>query len=107
MQPLDARSFPALAGSVSVPSYDRSRVRVGIVHLGVGAFHRSHQAMYVDRLLEQGRAHDWGICGVGVLPSDRRMAEVMAAQGRRQMSLNAPAGEIHSRPTYFSSTPAS
>jgi mannitol 2-dehydrogenase len=50
------------------------------VHLGVGAFHRSHQAMYVDRLLEQGQAQDWGICGVGVLPSDRRMAEVMAAQ---------------------------
>ncbi|NEK56734.1 mannitol dehydrogenase family protein [Geodermatophilus sabuli] len=80
MQPLDARSLPALAGSVSVPTYDRSRVRVGIVHLGVGGFHRSHQAMYVDRLLEQGQAQDWGICGVGVLPSDRRMAEVMAAQ---------------------------
>jgi mannitol 2-dehydrogenase len=36
--------------------------------------------MYLDRLLEQGAAGDWGICGVGVLPSDRRMAEVMAAQ---------------------------
>jgi mannitol 2-dehydrogenase len=55
-------------------------VRTGIVHVGVGAFHRSHQAMYVDRLLEQGQAEEWGICGVGVLPSDRRMSEVMAAQ---------------------------
>src|SRR4051794_30957397 len=36
--------------------------------------------MYVDRLLQQGTAQEWGICGVGVLPSDRRMAEVMAAQ---------------------------
>jgi mannitol 2-dehydrogenase len=36
--------------------------------------------MYIDRLLEQGEAQDWGICGVGVLPSDRRMAQVMAAQ---------------------------
>ncbi|WP_233491374.1 mannitol dehydrogenase family protein [Blastococcus sp. TBT05-19] len=63
-----------------MPSYDRSRVRVGIVHLGVGGFHRSHQAMYLDRLMEQGEALDWGICGVGVLPVDRRMAEVMAAQ---------------------------
>ncbi|MGK5113790.1 mannitol dehydrogenase family protein [Geodermatophilus sp. CPCC 205506] len=78
--PLDARALPSLAGSLSVPTYDRSRVRAGIVHLGVGAFHRSHQAMYVDRLLEQGQAQDWGICGVGVLPSDRRMAEAMAAQ---------------------------
>jgi mannitol 2-dehydrogenase len=55
-------------------------VRTGIVHLGVGGFHRAHEAMYVDRLLEQGGAREWGICGVGVLPSDRRMAEVMAAQ---------------------------
>ena len=80
MQPLDARSLPSLAGAVSVPTYDRSRVRTGIVHLGLGAFHRSHQAMYIDRLLEKGTAQDWGICGVGVLPSDRSMAEVMAAQ---------------------------
>jgi mannitol 2-dehydrogenase len=80
MQPLNERSLPSLPSSVSAPTYDRSRVRPGIVHLGVGAFHRSHQAMYVDRLLEQGQAQDWGICGVGVLPSDRRMAEVMGAQ---------------------------
>src|SRR4051812_347999 len=80
MQPLDVRSLAALPDSVSRPTYDRSRVRTGIVHVGVGGFPRSHQAMYVDRLLEQGKAQDWGICGVGVLPSDRRMAEVMAAQ---------------------------
>jgi predicted amidophosphoribosyltransferase len=53
---------------------------LSIVHPGVGGFHRSRQAMYVDRLLQRGAAGDWGICGVGVLPSDRRMAEVMAAQ---------------------------
>jgi mannitol 2-dehydrogenase len=80
VQPLGTATLTSLAGSLPVPAYDRSRVRAGIVHLGVGAFHRSHQAMYVDRLLEQGRAQDWGICGVGVLPSDRRMADVMAAQ---------------------------
>ena len=80
MQSLNAGSLPSLAGSLPVPSYDRSRLRAGIVHLGVGAFHRSHQAMYLDRLLEQGQGQDWAICGVGVLPSDRRMAEVMAAQ---------------------------
>jgi mannitol 2-dehydrogenase len=77
---LDQRSLPSLPAAVARPAYDRSRVRTGIVHLGVGGFHRAHQAMYVDRLLEQGTAEDWGICGVGVLPADRRMAEVMAAQ---------------------------
>jgi mannitol 2-dehydrogenase len=77
---LDSTTLPSLPPAVSRPSYDRSRVRTGIVHIGVGGFHRSHQAMYVDRLLEGGQAQEWGICGVGVLPSDRRMAEVMAAQ---------------------------
>jgi mannitol 2-dehydrogenase len=62
------------------PGYDRSEISVGIVHFGVGGFHRAHQAMYVDRLLESGQANEWGICGVGVLPADRRMADVMAAQ---------------------------
>jgi mannitol 2-dehydrogenase len=80
VQPLRTAGLVDVAGTLPVPTYDRSRVRVGIVHVGVGAFHRSHQAMYVDRLLERGTAQDWGICGVGVLPSDRRMAEVMAAQ---------------------------
>ena len=80
MTPLDATSSRSLGPSVSGPSYDRRGVRVGIVHLGVGGFHRSHQAMYLDRLMEAGEALDWGICGVGILPSDRRMADVLAAQ---------------------------
>jgi mannitol 2-dehydrogenase len=80
MQPLNETSLPSLSASMPTPTYDRGQVRTGIVHLGVGGFHRSHQAMYIDRLLERGEAVDWGICGVGVLPSDRRMAEVMAAQ---------------------------
>ena len=78
MTALNARSTSDL--SVPVPTYDRADVRTGIVHIGVGGFHRAHQAMYVDRLMESGRGLEWGICGVGVLPSDRRMAEVLAAQ---------------------------
>jgi mannitol 2-dehydrogenase len=62
------------------PTYDRDEIGIGIVHFGVGGFHRAHQAMYVDRLLEAGLAKEWGICGVGVMPSDRKMADVMAAQ---------------------------
>jgi mannitol 2-dehydrogenase len=98
MQPLDVRSLAALPDSVSRPTYDRSRVRTGIVHVGVGGFHRSHQAMYVDRLLEQGKAQDWGICGVGVLPSDRRVAEVMAAQdGLYTLVVKHPDGTLDAR----------
>ncbi|MCE0487109.1 mannitol dehydrogenase family protein [Ornithinimicrobium sediminis] len=79
---LEERTLPELAGALSVPSYDRRQVRRGIVHLGVGGFHRAHEAMYVDRLMEQGvpGALDWGICGVGVLPHDRRIVETLTAQ---------------------------
>src|SRR5947209_17973620 len=66
--------------SIPVPSYDRSRRRTGIVHFGVGGFHRAHQAMYLDRLMESGEALDWAICGVGVMPFDLKMKQVMEAQ---------------------------
>ncbi len=80
MTVLSARSLSTVGRTIAVPSYDRDRVRTGIVHLGVGGFHRSHQAMYLDRLMEAGKAMEWGICGVGVLPADREMQEVMTAQ---------------------------
>ncbi|HJY43276.1 MAG TPA: mannitol dehydrogenase family protein [Propionibacteriaceae bacterium] len=66
--------------SVPVPSYDRSKVKVGIVHFGVGGFHRAHQAMYLDQLMERGKALDWGICGVGVMPFDLKMKEALQSQ---------------------------
>jgi len=80
MSTLRAQSLPAHAARVATPSYDRSQIRTGVVHIGVGGFHRAHQAMYLDRLMDQGRAMEWGVCGVGVLASDRAMAEAMWAQ---------------------------
>jgi mannitol 2-dehydrogenase len=59
------------------PAYDRSQVSTGIVHFGVGGFHRAHQAMYLDHLMDAGEALDWGICGVGVMPFDLKMREAM------------------------------
>jgi mannitol 2-dehydrogenase len=66
--------------TIPVPSYDRSQVKVGIVHFGVGGFHRAHQAMYLDQLMERGKALDWGICGVGVMPFDLKMKEALQSQ---------------------------
>jgi mannitol 2-dehydrogenase len=77
---LSGDTIGSLDPAVQVPSYDRSAVRVGIVHFGVGGFHRAHQAMYVDRLMAQGSALDWGICGVGVMPSDIGMRDALGAQ---------------------------
>ena len=82
---------------ISKPSYDRDEISVGIVHFGVGGFHRAHQAMYIDRLLEKG-ATWWGICGVGIMPADRKMAEVMAAQdGLYTLLLENPDGGREAR----------
>jgi hypothetical protein len=64
----------------ATPAYDRNGVRASIVHIGVGGFHRAHQAMYLDQLMNQGLALDWGICGMGVLPGDVRTRDALAAQ---------------------------
>jgi mannitol 2-dehydrogenase len=79
-QPLNARTLAYWSERLPAPAYDRDLVTPGVVHFGVGGFHRAHQAMYLDRLMNQGQAMDWGICGVGVMPADRKMKEVMDAQ---------------------------
>ena len=62
---LSAATAPSLASRVERPSYDRSAVRRGIVHLGIGAFHRAHQAMIFDSILNSGD-HRWGITGASL-----------------------------------------
>ncbi|WP_211229296.1 mannitol dehydrogenase family protein [Nakamurella lactea] len=94
---LTAQNLSAIGESVPVPEYDRTAVTAGIVHFGVGGFHRAHQAMYTDRVLASG-ATEWGICGVGVMPADRRMAEVLAAQDHLYtLVTKAPDGTVEAR----------
>jgi mannitol 2-dehydrogenase len=80
MRSLTTEVLSSFADTFPVPGYDRSQVSTGIVHIGVGGFHRAHEAAYVDQLMNEGKALDWGISGVGLLPQDRRMHEVMTAQ---------------------------
>ncbi|MGJ8682641.1 mannitol dehydrogenase family protein [Paraglaciecola sp.] len=49
---------------VNYPTYNRENIEIGIVHLGLGAFHRSHQAVFTEQLLNLQNGGDWGICGV-------------------------------------------
>jgi mannitol 2-dehydrogenase len=79
-RPLNARTLAYWAGRLPVPAYDRGMITPGVVHFGVGGFHRAHQAMYHDRLMNEGAALDWGICGVGVMAADRRMKQALDAQ---------------------------
>jgi mannitol 2-dehydrogenase len=73
-------ALPKDQTTVPGPTYDREDLTTGIVHFGLGNFHRAHQAMFLDRLMTEGKALDWAICGVGVMPVDRRMRDVLAAQ---------------------------
>ncbi|MGI8868613.1 MAG: mannitol dehydrogenase family protein [Mycobacteriales bacterium] len=77
MAPLTEQTIP---DGVPGPTYDRSTITAGVVHFGLGNFHRAHQARYLDQLMEQGQAREWGICGVGLLPGDAVMRDVLRAQ---------------------------
>ena len=68
---------------VPSPEYSREDVTTGVVHFGVGGFHRAHMAMYHDRLMNEGKALDWGICGVGVMEADVKMRDVLREQDGR------------------------
>src|SRR3954452_10633661 len=77
---LTEANLMAFAGQVALPTYDRKRLAPAIVHIGVGGFHRAHQAVYLDDLAGQGITRDWGERGVGLLPSDEHMAEALIPQ---------------------------
>ncbi|WP_448613424.1 mannitol dehydrogenase family protein [Modestobacter sp. URMC 112] len=92
--PLHAGTLATLPEAMRRPPYDRAAVSSGVVHLGVGGFHRSHQAVYFDRLLARGHT-SWGITGVGVLPVDRALNEALRAQdGLYTLVLKHPDGSL-------------
>lgn len=89
-----------LGPEVALPDYDRGATTTGIVHVGVGGFHRAHQAMYVDALmrLDASAGAPWAICGVGLLPGDERMRDVLVAQdGLYTLTVRHPDGTEQTR----------
>ena len=79
-QPLSLALVSASPAGVRTPSYARDALSPGIVHFGVGNFHRAHQAVYLDDLFGVGEGLDWAIVGAGVRASDEAMRERLAAQ---------------------------
>lgn len=71
---------PAATPLVAMPAYDRARLTPGIVHIGLGNFHRAHMAVYLDDLMAMGLAQDWAIIGAGVRAGDARMRDALMAQ---------------------------
>ncbi|MFY0690991.1 MAG: mannitol dehydrogenase family protein [Paracoccaceae bacterium] len=80
MIPLSARSLNDLPAAVARPGYDRADLSAGILHIGLGNFHRAHQAWYLHRLFEEGMCLDWAIVGAGVRPNDEAQRQKLAAQ---------------------------
>ena len=95
---LSQATLDQLDPQVARPTYDRATVIPGIVHLGVGGFHRAHQAMYTDALMNDGAAMDFGIVGVGVLPQDERIVQTLNAQdGLYTLVQKHPDGSLEPR----------
>ncbi|KQU80045.1 mannitol dehydrogenase [Mesorhizobium sp. Root102] len=68
---LSSSNLSRLPTEVAGPKYDRSTLKAGIVHFGVGNFHRSHQAVYLDDLFNAGIGHDWALVGAGVFEGEK------------------------------------
>src|SRR4051812_17509786 len=77
-RPLTARTLAHHARNARVPTYDRAALTPSVVHISVGSFHRSHQAMYFDTLAERRITTAWGVVGVGLHPP--QMREALSAQ---------------------------
>jgi mannitol 2-dehydrogenase len=78
--PLSLATLDQLPEAVEKPRYPRSALTPGIIHFGVGNFHRSHQAVYLDDLMNTGKALDWAIIGAGVTMFDSEMQKRLAQQ---------------------------
>jgi mannitol 2-dehydrogenase len=78
--PLKQANLHSLPPEVGVPTYNRKEVGQSICHVGVGGFHRAHQAVYADDLLQIGKNLEWGLCGIGLLPHDVRIRDVLRDQ---------------------------
>ncbi|QUE91671.1 mannitol dehydrogenase family protein [Pseudomonas sp. SCA2728.1_7] len=77
---LNQQNLHRLASEVQLPAYSLNDTRQGIAHIGVGGFHRAHQAYYTDALMNTGEALDWAICGVGLRAEDRRARDDLKEQ---------------------------
>ena len=103
MKTLSNATLPALRRrkpAPAVPAYDRGKLKAGIAHIGVGNFHRVHQAVYIDRCLHLPGHEDWAICGIGIgdSPAARAKAAALARQDHLYTVTEFDAdGQTHSR----------
>ena len=78
--PLSNAQLGNLPADIGRPTYDRRKITPGIVHIGLGNFHRAHQAWYMQQLFQRGQDLDWAIIGAGVRSYDEIQRRKLAAQ---------------------------
>jgi mannitol 2-dehydrogenase len=76
--PLRNATLPLHSRRIDVPTYDRSALQQGVVHIGAGNFHRAHQAVYFDDLACLGISHQWGVTGISL--HSRDVKDLLSAQ---------------------------
>ena len=95
---LNQKNLNLIADRISCPTYDRKKLKLGMIHIGVGGFHRSHQAFYTHQLLENFNTLEWGICGIGLREGDRKIHDVLSKQdGLYTLIIRHPDGNIESK----------
>ena len=69
-----------MTNNINGYSYNRNNVKAGILHFGVGNFHRAHLEYMTNKLLENHGQQNWGICGAMILPGDERLYRALKEQ---------------------------
>ncbi|WP_372744679.1 mannitol dehydrogenase family protein [Lutibacter sp.] len=77
---INQKNLAEIANRITCPTYNRSAIKTGIVHVGIGGFHRAHEAFYTDELLQNESNTDWGICGVALLDFDTKIYNTLKEQ---------------------------
>ena len=78
--PLKQQHLEQIGSRMPVPTYNRTDNKTGIVHIGVGGFHRAHQAYYLHQLRQLGEASEWNICGIGIREGDQKLHDILKTQ---------------------------
>ncbi len=95
---LNNENLAEISKQLPTPTFERTSLKVGIVHVGVGGFHRAHQAFYTHLLQEKENASEWGICGIGLRKGDQKIHDVLQKQdGMYTLIIKHPDGNIDSQ----------
>jgi mannitol 2-dehydrogenase len=96
---LSLSNLPFLPAKVARPKYDRAGLTAGILHFGVGNFHRAHQAVYLDDLFNVGLGHDFALVGAGVFEGEKAGRATLAAQDWLTTVVEQDDGHMQARVT--------